>query len=252
MKGRQVTVVLAAAGAGVRLAGVNSSQPKQFSDLAGIPMFIWSLITFLEHVKINEIILVVPDKWQTRARDLILEYVPQFIDRVKIIAGGQSRQESVYLGLEKLAQQVDVPMYVMIHDAARPFIDSSHIDKIIETLQAGSACTLGIPVSDSLKSVKGTTIVDNLERDGLFLMQTPQAAEFKVMLAAHRQARQNNCATTDDAAIMQAYGVAVQIVSGSRFNLKITEKDDLLLARVLKDSFGWRPGKVEAICEMKI
>ncbi len=243
MSSSQATVIIAAAGQGQRLAATNNSMPKQFIELGGVPIFIWSLTTFLQHPKIKEIVLVAPQPWLEKTRTLLMQYLPEYAKQVTIIAGGKLRQESVYLALEVVAAH-NPPPYIFIHDAARPFVTSTFIDQIFVALENGFACTLGIPLSDSVKKVKDTAIIEDMDRSSLALMQTPQAAEFKLMLAAHRSAREKQYVTTDDAALIQAYGVNTRVVPGSRFNLKITEADDMLIAKAFIDSYGWRPGKV--------
>jgi len=244
---KQAAVIIAAAGRGDRLAENTNGTPKQFTRLGGVPLFVWSLTTFMQHPKIKEVVLVVPKEWLNKTRALLLKHLPQYAQHVTIIAGGKLRQESVYLALEALASQAQPPSYVLIHDAARPFITSSYIDQIMTALEKGLACTLAIPLSDSIREIKDTAIVQEMDRNLLALMQTPQGAELKLMLEAHRLARKKQYETTDDATLIQAYGVNTTIVAGSRLNLKITQADDLLIANALIDSYGWRPGKVNTV-----
>ena len=246
MSFKPASVIIAAAGQGERLAEGTNGTPKQFSELGGVPLFIWSLTTFVQHPKINQALLVVPEPWLQNAQAWVLEHLPGSAERVTIVAGGKSRQESVHFGLEAIASMQVQPTYVLIHDAARPFIASSYIDQIMSALEKGFACTLAIPSSDSVREVKDTAIVQEMDRSLLALMQTPQGAEFKLMLEAHRSARKNNHVTTDDAALIQAYGAYTTIVAGSKLNLKITQADDMLIAKALIDSYGWRPGKIQA------
>lgn len=241
---KQTTAIIAAAGQGERLSRASGNTPKQFIELSGMPVFIWSLTTFLQHAKIQEVVLVVPEQWLDKARTLVLQYLPQYIDQVRIIAGGKSRQESVYLALEELSAGGSTPVYVLIHDAARPFVTDECIDQVIATIEKGFACTLGIPLSDSIKKIEDMTIVEHLDRNSMVLVQTPQGSEFHLMLDAHRCARSKKHVTTDDAALVQAYGAKTKIVPGSSFNLKITEANDMLIAQAFVDTHGWRPGKV--------
>jgi len=112
-------------------------------------------------------------------------------------------------------------------------VTAGDIDQIISQLDHSPACTLATPLSDSIKRVKDNQIVETLERQDLFLMQTPQAASFQVLFEAHKKARANSIETTDDAAIIQASGGEVTIVLGSPRNFKITEADDMSLAQAL-------------------
>jgi 2-C-methyl-D-erythritol 4-phosphate cytidylyltransferase len=245
MSFKQAAVIIAAAGRGDRLAENTNGTPKQFIELGGIPLFVWSLTTFMQHPKIKEAVLVVPEPWLDKTHAMLLEHLPQYAQHVTTIAGGNLRQESVYLALESIAAGRHQPSYVLIHDAARPFIATSYIDQIMVALEKSFACTLAIPLSDSIRQIKNKAIAQEMDRNLLALMQTPQGAEFKSMLEAHRSARKKQHVTTDDATLIQAYGINTTMVTGSRLNLKITQADDMLIARALVDSYGWRPGKVE-------
>ncbi len=247
MSADQVAVILAAAGQGERLAGANLPLPKQFNELGGEPLFVWSLSMLANCPEIGKIILVVPKEWQNKAHDMLVRHLPESMSSVTIIAGGSSRQESVYLALEKLAIENDPPLYVLVHDAARPFITADDLKRVITTLKKGFACTLGIPLFDSIKKVKDALVDQDLDRDALVLMQTPQASEFKLMLEAHRHAKQNQSVTTDDAAIINNFGTHVTVLPGSTLNLKITDGADLLIARALINYYQWRPGNVNGI-----
>jgi len=241
---QKAAVIIAAAGRGDRLAESTANKPKQFTELGGFPLFIWSLATFMQHPKIDTAMLVVPKQWLEKAQVLLAEHLAQDSGRVTIIPGGQSRQESVYMALEALATKKKPPTYVLIHDAARPFIAPQYIDKIMSKVESGSACTLAISLSDSIRRIENSAIVEEMDRNLLALMQTPQGSDFKLMLEAHRFAQQKKHATTDDAAIIQAYGIDTKVVEGSRLNFKITQLDDILMAKALVESYGWRPGKV--------
>ncbi len=240
----RAVAILVAAGQGERLAQATAGRPKQFSELAEIPIFIWSLTTIAIHGQIDQVIVTVPSGWQNEANELIAKYIPQAKRKISIIAGGKTRQESVWLALEELSMANIVPSHVLIHDAVRPFVTTDSIDLILEKLEQCEAVTIGLPLSDSIKRIGKGQIIEDLDRNIFALVQTPQAAQFDTMLKAHRHARVQQHQCTDDAAIMKFFGKLVSIVPGSRLNLKITEPEDLLIAQALVETNKWQPGKI--------
>jgi 2-C-methyl-D-erythritol 4-phosphate cytidylyltransferase len=236
--------ILVAAGQGERLGPTTAGKPKQFSDLGGTPLFVWALATFASHSQIEQIVLAVPEGWQDQTLSDIAQYLPQFSQNITVIAGGNTRQESVYLALERLAKGRSLPQYIMIHDAARPFVTAGSIDQILDKLPTCCAITLGIPLSDSIKKMGAGKILEDADRNTFILVQTPQAAQFDTMLNAHRQAKLMAKAATDDASIIKSFGFDVVVLPGSRVNLKITDSEDLLIAQSLISSQQWSPGKI--------
>ena len=251
---KSAAAILVAAGQGERLAQYTAGKPKQFVNLGGMPIFIWALTTFVEQANIEHVILTVPEGWQANAQDLIGQHLPQATvrDGITVIAGGSSRQQSVCIALEALARFKRVPHNVLIHDAVRPFVTASGINQILAKLEEDDAITLAIPVSDSIKRVDKDTIIEDLDRDGLMLMQTPQAAKFHLMLEAHKSAKLKHLVATDDAAIIKSHGVYVNILVGSKLNFKITEPEDMMIAQALIENHRWLPGKVTIPGEGKL
>lgn len=246
---RTFAALIAAAGSGSRFADSNSGiparvLPKQFLTLKGLPLYAWSLIAFGKHESISEIVILAPAN--------LLESVTQESEQIfktqglrikaKVIAGGKTRQESILRGLRHLAESGKPPDYVMTHDAARPFINKDTIDVIIETVTSRGACTVGGAVSDTIKRVaENRKILETIPRDELFAVQTPQASEFSQLLAAHEKACASGFSTTDDTAILEWCGHEVFVVDGPKYNMKVTQPLDLLLAEALSDQIGEAP-----------
>jgi 2-C-methyl-D-erythritol 4-phosphate cytidylyltransferase len=130
-------------------------------------------------------------------------------------------------------QQTDKPEYVLIHDAARPFVTDAIITDIISAVTIHGACTAAIACSDTVNTVNGGTLGETLDRGQLALIQTPQAARFDWLYSAHELACKNGSATTDDASVLQAAGHKVYTIKGSSYNIKITEPADLVLAEAI-------------------
>ncbi len=236
--------ILVAAGQGERLAGFTGGIPKQFIQLSQAPLFIWSLTTLAKHALIEHVLVTVPDEWQRRAAELVADFLPEFKNKIAIIAGGSTRQQSVYLALEKLASSEKRPSYVFVHDAVRPFVTSYILDQILKKLEEGNAVTLGIPLSDSIKEVNNNIVLEDLDRGKFILVQTPQAAKFNLLLEAHRTAKLQQKESTDDASIIKAFGTTVTVVTGSKLNFKITEPEDLLIAQALIEHHNWSVGHI--------
>ena len=252
MNSSKSAAILVAAGQGERLAGFSDGKPKQFSELGGVPLFVWSLATFAVHPAVEQIVLSIPEGWQSETLDWINQYLPQLIHKITIVIGGTARQESVCLALEALAKADNIPEYVFIHDAARPFVAADTIDQILKKLKQGHAVTLAVPISDSVKGVSEGIIVEDLDRNKLVFVQTPQAAQFHIVLAAHRSARLKQQIATDDAAIIKSHGVDVITIPGSRLNLKITEPEDLVIANALIKNHNWHPGQIILLPQEKL
>jgi 2-C-methyl-D-erythritol 4-phosphate cytidylyltransferase len=225
---------------------------KQFLELEGRPLYMWSVWQFRMRDDISRIIVVAPPDMVHTMQAAIddMEFDPQcgkHFCPTKVVAGGANRQESVFIGLTALAAAAEVPhaeepeqqpSHVLVHDAARPFVSHEIIDRVIDTLKETDACTVAIPASDTVKRVVDGRIVETLNREQLYLIQTPQGARFDILYRAHQEASKSGVATTDDAAILEAAGVEVAVMMGSRVNIKVTEKDDLQLSQAIATILG--------------
>jgi 2-C-methyl-D-erythritol 4-phosphate cytidylyltransferase len=227
-----MAAVLAAGGLGERLNRGNGLA-KQFILLAGKPIYLWSLERLCAHPKISKVVVVSLKHMLGQVEDDIQKHCAAFMHKILVTEGGASRQNSVRLGLEILEIQDSPPEHVLIHDAARPFFASGAIDEILKTLQSCKGCTLAVPVSDTVKRGFDNVIVETIERTELFFVQTPQAAEFRLLLKAHRQAQEEKWQVTDDIGLLEKIGIPVKMVLGSSRNFKITNEDDLYLAEAL-------------------
>ncbi len=148
-------------------------------------------------------------------------------------AGGAERSDSVACGLAALPAACAV---VLVHDAARPFVDQAIISAVAAVARTGEGAVPAIPVGDTLKQVaagEGGRILRTVPRDGLFRAQTPQGFPRRVLQEAHARAPRGGGAATDDALLVEQAGVPVRVVPGSARNFKITTEDDLRIAERL-------------------
>ncbi|MBS1957513.1 MAG: 2-C-methyl-D-erythritol 4-phosphate cytidylyltransferase [Cyanobacteria bacterium SZAS-4] len=229
-----IAAVLPAAGAGERFKHSPTDAPKQFIGLEGRPIYLWSLSTLAAHEKIDIIVVVVPQLSLDAVQAEISRVLPaNQSEKIIVTAGGKTRQNSVHNGLERLGELTTPPAYVMVHDAARPLLTAKLIDQVVESVTANGACTVAIPVTDTIKKARDNVVGETLDRSELVQIQTPQAARFEWLLQAHRKAAAENFGTTDDSTILEHSGHKVHIVTGSPYNVKITNPEDLSLCQSL-------------------
>jgi 2-C-methyl-D-erythritol 4-phosphate cytidylyltransferase / 2-C-methyl-D-erythritol 2,4-cyclodiphosphate synthase len=221
-----VTALIVAAGRGFRAAGLKPMIPKQYLQVGGMPMLTWSIAACAGHPRVDEVIVVI------HPEDIGLYWSASqtFSSRLRPpVAGGAERRDSVRSGLEALA--ANPPDRVLIHDAARPFVELSLITRVIASLDEHDAALPCVPVTDTLTIARGGRVTGTLPRDELWRAQTPQGFRFDAILAAHRAAAKEGCATfTDDAGIAQWFGLDVALVEGSETNRKLTSAEDIASA----------------------
>lgn len=222
-----VAAIIVAAGKGTRM---QESLRKQYLPLAGRSILTHTLMTFGELDIVDLIYLVVPQDDFDFCRENVLSE-NDCLRNVKLVAGGDRRQASVYNGLQRIDADCRI---VLIHDGVRPFVQKGQIEACVEGAGKFGACILGIPAFDTLKRVdKAGNIVATTARDAVWLAQTPQAFQYDLIKEAHERARQDGFQGTDDASLVERIGGAVKIISGSRSNIKITNQEDLTIARAL-------------------
>jgi len=211
--------LILAAGSGVRLG---SPLAKQYLRLGGIPLLRHSVERFLAHPAIESVRVVIrgDDRSDYDAATTGLTLLSP-------VTGGTTRQESARLGLESLAGEA--PTCVLIHDAARPFPGAALVDRLLAALVHVPGAIAGVPLRDTLKRERDGMVAATVPREGLWRAQTPQAFRYAAILAAHRQAAGRDD-LTDDAAVLEAAGGAVQLVAADDANLKVTDAGDLALA----------------------
>jgi 2-C-methyl-D-erythritol 4-phosphate cytidylyltransferase len=205
-------------------------QPKQFLALDGIPILIHSLRAFAAVERVTAIFVAVRKTETERVRAQIAEY--GFADRVSVVEGGDSRQESVVHALDAIhAEANDV---ILVHDAVRPLIDTATIDRTIDAVIEHGAAIVGLPAIDTIKQVErtahGAIITSTIPREFIVQAQTPQGFRFGLLQKAMADATADGFVGTDEASVIERAGLPVAVVHGSQVNLKITQPGDLELA----------------------
>jgi 2-C-methyl-D-erythritol 4-phosphate cytidylyltransferase len=224
---RDVGVVIVAGGGGTRAGG---EELKQFRWVAGKPMLLHSVQTFMARPDVGTVVVVLPQRYAGDPPPWLFQCD---VDRLLVSLGGRTRSESVANGLDDLPDEAQI---VLVHDSARPLVEMATIDRVVDTVRGGMSAIAALPVVDTIKSVdENGVIMHTVEREGLWRAQTPQGFPRRVLVDAHRRASAEHIATSDDAALLERLGIPVKIVRGSERAMKVTEPGDF--ARV-ESMFG--------------
>ncbi|MDQ6856161.1 MAG: 2-C-methyl-D-erythritol 4-phosphate cytidylyltransferase [Candidatus Dormibacteraeota bacterium] len=201
-------------------------EDKLFADVAGRPLIAHTLAAGAASAAFVRVVIAAPAHRHTLLAELAA--TAGFTD-VVLTLGGARRQDSVRAALEEVG---DAEL-VAVHDAARPLCAPSLFVDCVAAAREHGAATAAIPVVDSIKRGAAGVIVESLDRDGLYAIQTPQAFTRELLVKGHRQASAADVHADDDAALVEALGVTVHIVPGSPDNFKVTHPRDLVLLRAL-------------------
>ena len=212
--------LIVAAGRSRRLPG---DRPKQYRQLAGRPVLRRSVESFLGHSAVDRVHIVFNRDDAALYRDAMAD-----LDLPPPVDGGDTRQDSVRLGLAAIAEFAPVPAKVLIHDGARPIVPPALIERVVADLDHHPAVIPALPVNDTLKRSAGGIVRATVDRADLWRAQTPQGFRFDAILEAHQAATTSE--HTDDAAVAEAADVPVALVAGAEENIKITTEDDLARA----------------------
>lgn len=228
--GDGIPVIIVAAGKSTRMGGVN----KQFLSLMGIPVIARTLMAFENCKAISKIILVTS---QECIPDMQLICEKYFISKLTdIVCGGENRHKSVMNGMARLDKS---DCKVLIHDGARPLIDSNIIIEVADALKFYDASLCVSKINDTVKKIDGNGLVlSTVDREMLYAAQTPQGVDVEKYKKAVENF-ENEFEFTDDASVMEKAGYSVKAVIGNRKNIKITTPEDIIIAEgILKGDSG--------------
>jgi 2-C-methyl-D-erythritol 4-phosphate cytidylyltransferase len=225
----RVTAIIPAAGLGTRMGG---ELPKQFLELEGVPLLIFTLRRLAAAPLITDFIIA------TRAEDVIslpARLAQENLGRpVRVVRGGDSRQDSVGNALAEVPRNADL---ILVHDAVRPLVTREQIERVIAEALSCDAAIVGVPAMDTVKEVKRASlpgdvalITATIPRERIVLAQTPQVFRASLLLEAYAKARQDGVSASDEAGLVERLGRDVHVVAGSERNLKITKPGDMQLA----------------------
>jgi len=215
---RDVGVVIVAGGSGTRVGG---EELKQFRWVAGKPMLLHSVQTFMQRPDVGMVVVVLPQRYAGDPPPWLFQCD---VDRLLVSIGGRTRSESVANGLDDLPDEAQI---VLVHDAARPLVGAETIDRVVSAVRDGKSVVAALPVVDTLKEVDDDgRIRRTVDRESLWRAQTPQGFPRQVIVDAHRRAQKERVSATDDAALLERLGIPVYVVRGSERALKVTEAAD--------------------------
>ncbi|MGA3294056.1 MAG: 2-C-methyl-D-erythritol 4-phosphate cytidylyltransferase [Candidatus Acidiferrales bacterium] len=230
----RIAAIIPAAGLGTRMG---ADLPKQFLELDGVPLIIFTLRRLAACPAITDFFIA------TRADDVVS--LQDMVARAalgrpaRVVHGGDTRQQSVANALAQVDPATEI---VVVHDAVRPFVTREQIERVIAEARARGAAILGIPAIDTVKEVKRASLPEDvalisatIPRERIVLAQTPQVFSYALLRDAFRKAQQDDVTASDEAALVERFGHDVFVVLGSERNLKITRPSDMDLARFYLD-----------------
>ena len=240
----KVFVIIPAAGLGTRMAPPSSAKnkknapSKQFKELGGIPILVHSLRKFAQTAAVDEIVVALRKDEIAGFEDQLNKQFPDLLKkRVRLVEGGEHRQDSVANALASLSADPDD--LVLVHDAVRPFVTQEIIQNVIEAAKKHQAAIAGWPAVDTVKQVErtadGAIIKATIPRAGVVMAQTPQGFRYAILKKAFDDAAADGFLGTDEASLIERAGLPVMVVMGSNRNIKITTPADMELAE-----FYWK------------
>jgi len=217
--------IIPAAGSGLRFG-----EQKQFKLLEKKPLLLHSIEPFIQSNEIQEIVVVVPSKMVKESKRTISNY---FGIGIRVISGGEHRQISVYNGLKAVSKDCNL---VCVHDGARPFVTTKLIESTIHATKKFDGVIAAVKATDTVKQSSNNTVQATLNRDIVWLAQTPQVFDKNMLKKALSSSNEKNDLETDEAMTMEKMGYSIGIVEGSRFNIKITTQEDWVFAEAIINS----------------
>ncbi|MGP3983466.1 2-C-methyl-D-erythritol 4-phosphate cytidylyltransferase [Streptomyces sp. KR80] len=233
----RTAAVIPAAGRGVRLG---PGTPKALRALSGTPMLVHAVRAMARSRAVSLVVVVAPPDGAAEVRTLLDDHALPETTEVRVVPGGETRQESVRLGLAALPDDVGV---VLVHDAARPLVPVDTVDAVAAAVRNGAAAVVpALPLADTVKEVEPRTgaeagepepVVATPERSRLRAVQTPQGFDRATLVKAHESVALEGEGATDDAGMVERLGVPVVVVPGHEEAFKVTRPLDLVLAEAV-------------------
>jgi 2-C-methyl-D-erythritol 4-phosphate cytidylyltransferase len=215
--------IVPAGGSGTRLG---SRLPKQYLAVDGVSLLVRTVRALVRARSVRGVVVAAPTARVEATRALLRRHKVR--GTVMVVAGGATRQDSVRAGLDAVPPAVRL---VLVHDAVRPFITADLVERVLAAARRWGAATCGLPVRETVKRVRGDLVEATMDREGLWLVQTPQGFRRDILREAHDKARRDGFGGTDDAMLVERLGGQVAMVLGLPQNLKVTTRADLTAAR---------------------
>ena len=216
-----VAVVLVAAGRGERL---DAGKPKALVHIAGLTLLEHAIARVVGTEGLVQLVITATPGFESEFIELASPHVPEEIE-LSVVSGGETRQESIAKALAQVTQAAEV---ILVHDAARAFTPTEVFDRVVdEVIASGCGVVPVIAVHDTVKRASGNEVLETVDRSELRAAQTPQGFPAQLLRDAYAKLTNEH---TDDAALVQAFGARVVSVPGDRMGMKVTTRDDLILA----------------------
>ncbi len=225
--------IILAGGYGSRFLNESNKFPKQFYEFCRKEVIAYSLETFNKHPQIDKIVVVSNIEYIKKTEEIIKKY--NFEKVIGVVSGGITRQASVYSAIDYLSELGFGNPNVLIHDAARLLVSKQVISNNIKALESSKAVSTILPCTDSMiLSENGATITESLDRNKIYVVQTPQSFKLDLLRSAHKFAQTLNIYdSTDDASLMKLLNEKVTLVPGNKANMKLTTEEDLIFIKAI-------------------
>jgi len=211
--------IIVAGGKGER---TGKNIPKAFLEISGKPLLFYSIEKFKDF---SSLIIVLPKNHLKIWKDKLKLKYPDI--NMEIVPGGENRQTSVWNGIERIKGDEEI---VLIHDVARPLLSKNLIKRVLTCAEKYGSCIPVIKSVDTLKKIKNKKVEKTLDRNEVFLVQTPQGFKTGIIKQAYEKAKKENFIGTDDSMLVERMGLPVYCIEGERTNLKITYGEDIVIA----------------------
>lgn len=228
-----ITALIFAGGTGKRMN--SRSKPKQFLEMHGKPIIIYTLEHFEYHHQIDSIVIVCLEEWIEELRGLLKRYGITKV--VKIVPGGKTGHDSIFMGLQAMKDTAGEKDIVLIHDGVRPLINEELITQNIDAVQKyGNAITVEAARESVVRSIDGENIVEVPARSQMYTAKAPQSFYFRDILKLYEKAQEEEQKTIDSSHLCSIYNVSMHMVRSTKNNLKITEPADYYVYRALYEA----------------
>lgn len=228
-----ITALIFAGGTGRRMN--TRSKPKQFLEIHGKPVIIYTLEHFEYHEEIDNIVIVCIKEWMEELRGLLRRYGISKVS--KIVPGGETGHDSIYLGLEAMKKSASEGDIVLIHDGVRPLINAELITLNIETVKKyGSSITCEPARESSIRSIDGEVIAEVPPRSQMYTAKAPQSFYYDRILHLYEMSHEDGIRSIDSSHLCSMYHEPMHMVQSTKNNMKITEPADYYICRALYDA----------------
>ncbi len=229
-RSKKVACIIPASGTGTRM---QSAVKKQYLTIGGFEVLEWALVSLATSPLIDCFYVVVPeeDVDDVAAKLALWRLKHSFSAMFKVIAGGETRQASVYEALKCLEEAYE---YVLVHDGVRPFPSLDWVEEHLKHLDVYEGVSIGYPAIDTLKIVNALNeVLSTLPRKDVWTVQTPQLFRREVLIKAHKRALLESVVGTDDLSLLESMGASVAVFMGDRHNIKVTTPFDLIVGEAI-------------------